>query len=87
MLLEAIIGQVFAPYHPDRRHGHQFWSKKSSCGVVKLLFEANFQKAQNGPSTQLIEATSCVERWNTTIKAEELCNFTSYQMLTMDKNS
>ena len=87
MLLEAIIGQVFAPYHPDQRHGHQFWSKKSSCGVVKLLFEANFQKARNGPSTQLIEEISCVERLNTTIKAKELCNFTSYQMLTTDKNS
>jgi hypothetical protein len=24
-----------------------FWSKKSSCGVVKLLFEASVQKAQN----------------------------------------
>ena len=33
-----------------------------SCGVVKLLFEASIQKAQNGPSTQLIEATRCVER-------------------------
>jgi hypothetical protein len=39
---------------------------------VKSLFEASAKKAQNGPSTQLIEATSCVERWNTTIKAEEL---------------
>jgi len=39
---------------------------------VKLLFEASVQKAQNGPSTQLIKATSCVERWNTTIKAKEL---------------
>jgi hypothetical protein len=39
---------------------------------VKSLLEASVQKAQNGPSTQLIEATSCVERWNVTIKAEEL---------------
>jgi hypothetical protein len=38
----------------------------------KPLFEANIQKARNGPSTQLIEVTSCVERWNATIKAEEL---------------
>jgi len=38
---------------------------------VKLLFEASIQKAQNGPSTQLIEATSCVERWSAMIKAKE----------------
>ena len=49
-----------------------FWPKISSCGVVKSLFEASVKKAQNGPSTQLIEATICVERWNATIKAEEL---------------
>ena len=55
-----------------QRHGHRFWRKKSSCGVVKLLFEDSIQKAQNRPSTQLIEATSCVERWNATIKAKEL---------------
>jgi hypothetical protein len=71
MPLDAAIGQVFTPYRPSRRHGHRFWRKQSSCGVVKLLFEASIQKAQNGPSTQLIEATSCVERSNATIKAKE----------------
>jgi hypothetical protein len=49
-----------------------FWPKKSSCGIVKSLSEASVQKARNGPSTQLIEATSCVERSNATIRAEEL---------------
>ena len=49
-----------------------FRRKKSSCGVVKSLSEASIQKAQNGPSTQLIKATSCEERSNATIKAEEL---------------
>jgi DNA-directed RNA polymerase subunit M/transcription elongation factor TFIIS len=49
-----------------------FWRKKSSCGVVKSLFEASIQKARNRPSTQLIEATSCAERWNATIKAKDL---------------
>jgi hypothetical protein len=53
---------------------------------LKSLFEASVQKAQNGPSTQLIETTSCVERWNTTIKAEELTQLSSYQMLRTDKN-
>ena len=72
MPLDAAIGQVFIPYCPGGRHGHRFWRKKSSCGVVKLLFEASIQKALNGPSTQLIEAMSCVERWNVTITAKEL---------------
>jgi len=71
MPLDAAIRQVFAPYRPGGRHGHQFWSKKSSCGFVKSLFEASVQKARNGPSTQLIEATSCVERWISKIKAKE----------------
>ncbi len=38
------------------------------------------------PTTQLIEATSCVERLNTTIKAKEHRLLSSYQMLTADKN-
>ena len=86
MPLDAAIGQVVAPYCPSGRHGHRFWRKKSSCGVVKLLFEASVQKARNGPSTQLIEATSCVERSNATIQAEELSYLSSYQTLTTDKN-
>jgi hypothetical protein len=72
MPLDTAIGQLFTPYCPSGRHGHQFWRKKSSCGVVKSLFKASIKKAQNGPSTQLIEAPSCIERSNATIKAEEL---------------
>jgi hypothetical protein len=34
--------------------------------------KASIQKAQNGPYTQLSKATHCIERLNTTIKAEEL---------------
>ena len=49
-----------------------FWLKTSSCGVVKSLSEASVQKARNGPFTQLIEAKSCVERSDATIKAKEL---------------
>jgi len=71
MPLDAAIGPVFAPYCPGGCHKHRFCRKKLSCAVVKLLFEASVQKARNGPSTQLIEATSCVERSNTTIKAKE----------------
>jgi len=71
MPLDAAIGRVFAQYRSSGRHGHQYQRKKLSCGIVKSLFEASVQKAQNGPSTQLIEAMSCVERSNATIKAEE----------------
>ena len=41
---------------------------------------------QNGPSTQLINATSCVKLWDVTIVAEELANISSYQTLSADKN-
>ena len=41
--------------------------------------KASIQHAQNGPSTQLIKATSCVERLNATIKAEELSYLSIYQ--------
>jgi hypothetical protein len=70
MPLDAAIGQLFAPYRPSGCHGHRFRCKKLICGVVKSLIEASVKKAQNRPSTQLIEATSCVEWWNTTIKAK-----------------
>jgi hypothetical protein len=75
MPLDAAIGRLFAPYRPSGRHGHQFWRKKSSCGIVKSLFKASVQKARNGPSTQLIKATSCVERSNATIKPKSTANF------------
>jgi hypothetical protein len=71
MPLDAAVGRLFTPYRLGGRHGHQFWRKKSSCGIVKSLFKASVKKARNGPSTQLIGATSSVERSNTMIKAEE----------------
>jgi hypothetical protein len=71
MPLDAAIGRVFTPYRTGRRHGHRFQRKKLSCGIVEIAFKASIKKAQNGPFTQLIEATSCVERSNATIKAEE----------------
>jgi len=73
MPLDAAIGQLFAPYRPSGRHGHQFRRHKTlGCGIVKSLSEASVQKAQNGYSTQLVEAMSCVDRSkNATIKAKE----------------
>jgi hypothetical protein len=49
-----------------------FGEKNQVLALWKSLFEASVKKARNGPSTQLIETTICVERSNTTIKAEEL---------------
>jgi hypothetical protein len=72
MPLDAAIGIVFTPYCLDGCHSHQFWQKKLSCGIVKLQFEASVKKAQNGSSTQLIEATSSVGSSNATMKVEEL---------------
>ena len=47
----------------------------NQVGVVALwisLSEASIQMARNGPSNQLIETTSCIERSNATMKVEEL---------------
>jgi hypothetical protein len=53
----------------------QFWWKKLACSIVQSLSTASIQKAQNRPSTQHIKATSCIERSNTTIGAEEISIF------------
>jgi hypothetical protein len=42
---------------------------------VKLPSEDSVQNAQNGPSSQLSKTTSCIEKSNTTIGAEELIIF------------
>ena len=49
MPLNAAIGLVFAPYCPSGGHGHRFWPKKSSCGIVKLLFELAFKRHETDP--------------------------------------
>jgi hypothetical protein len=41
---------------------------------------------QNGPSTQLIVATSCIKICDAAIVAEELSYILSYQTLSTDKN-
>ena len=52
-----------------------FGVKKRVVVLRKSLFEDSIKKAQNGPSTQLIEATSCVERSNATIRPNSRTNF------------
>jgi hypothetical protein len=48
-----------------------FGVKNQVVALWTSLSEASVKKAQNGPSTQLIEATSSVKRSIATIKAEE----------------
>jgi hypothetical protein len=86
MPLDTAIGPVFARITPADAMVIDFSIKNQVVALWKSLFEARVQKAQNGPSTQLSEATSCVKRSDTRIKAEELHNFSSYQTLIMDKN-
>jgi hypothetical protein len=57
-----------------------------SCGIVVAVSEASNQKSQNGPSTQLIKERICLDRSNAKIKAKELSYFSSYQILTTNKN-
>ena len=84
--LDAAIGQVFAPYCPGGHYGHQFQCKQIELWHCEVAFKASVQKAWNGPSTQPIQATSCVERSNAIIKAKALSYLSSYQMLATDKN-
>ena len=54
MPLDAAIRRVFALYRPGGRHVHRFLNKH-------IKSKASVQNAQNGPSTQLINATRCIE--------------------------
>ena len=58
----------------------------SNYGTFRALVVCENFIPQNRPSTQLIDATSCVKMWNITIVAEELANIYSYQTLWGDKN-
>ena len=94
--LDAAIGWVPAPHHPGGRHGRQTRSKTQNNDKTQLLasdYRTFLLKnrvtfgTRNGPSTQHIEATSCVKLWDATIGAEELVDISSYQTLTADKKT
>ncbi len=55
---------------------HNFYLAFSRKTNAKKL---NNFGTQNGPSNPLIDATNCVQVWNTTIRAEELSYILSYQ--------
>jgi hypothetical protein len=90
---------VLAPYRPGRRHGRRrprrdantthnklLASDYHTFFLTKLRHKASAKKAQNEPSTQLIEATSFVKIAIDSKKAEVNSNFSSYQTLTMDND-
>jgi hypothetical protein len=76
--LDATICRHWASIRP-------VWPRRTPGQLRNRCFEATVQKARNGPSTQLIEATSCVERSNAMIQAKELSYLSSHQKLTADK--
>ena len=87
MPLDAAIGQVFALYCPSRRRGHRLRAQKielwhCETAVLKLALKRH----KTDPLLSSSKATSCVERSNATIQAEELSYLSSRQTLTTDKN-
>ena len=60
--------------------------KNRVVALWNRCFKASIQKAHNGSSTQLIGATSYVERLNVRIEAKYLSYLSSYQTLIIDKN-
>ena len=94
-LLDAAIGQVPAMYCPGSCHGRRIPIKHTNTNNTQLL-ASNYgtfwslvvyvnSGTRNGPFTQLINTTSCVKMWNSTIGAEELMDISSYQTLSADK--
>ena len=57
----------------------------SNYGTFRALVVCENFIPQNGPSTQVINATSFVYMWNAMIWAEELAVISSYQTLSADK--
>jgi hypothetical protein len=57
----------------------------SNYGTFRALVVYENFGTWNRPSTQLINVTFCVKKWNTMIGAEELADIFSYQMLSGDK--
>ena len=53
----------------------------SNYGIFRALVVCENFVPQNEPSTQLIDATSCVKMWDGTIGTEGLAVISSYQML------
>ncbi len=89
--LDAAIRWVPALYCPGGRHRHgwRFRMKPKNTTKTQLLpsflmvdqcKKLNCFETQNGPSTHVIDATSCIQMWNPTIWAEELSYISSYQM-------
>ncbi len=86
MPLDTTIGQDSPRIAPADAMVIDISVKNRVVALWKCCSKTSIQKAQHGPSTQLIEAASCVERSSATIKAEEHSLLSCYQTLTTDKN-
>ncbi len=58
----------------------------SNYGTNQSLVVCENFIPRNGPSAQLIDLTSYLKMWESTIGAEELMDISSYQTLSSDKN-
>ncbi len=93
--LDATIQRVPAPHCPGSRQGHQFLLQTQITNKTQLLASdrtvaqakshMNFG-TRKGPSTHVIDATSCVKIWDNKHQEEELAHILSYQTLSADKN-
>ncbi len=58
----------------------------SNYGTFRSLVICENFVPLNKPSTQLIDATSCIKMWDAMIEAAELANISSYQTMWENKN-
>ena len=72
MPLDATIGEYPPRITPADAMVINFGIRNRVVVLWKSHSEDSVKNTCNGPSTQLIEATSCVEWSNTTMEAEDL---------------
>jgi hypothetical protein len=66
------LGEYSPRIAPADAMGIDFGVQNWVVALRKSLSKASVQTTRNGLSTQLMKATSCVERLKATMKAEEL---------------
>jgi hypothetical protein len=72
-------------YIENRQNTNKKLFLASNYGTNQSLVVYENIIPQQGPSTQLIDATSCIKMCNATIEAEELVDISSYRTLSVDK--
>jgi hypothetical protein len=82
MPLDTAIGRVFALYRPIGRHGHRFWRKISSCGVVKSLIKASVKKHEMDPllSSSKQQQQAAMKGRTSRLKPKSTANFLAIKL-------